>query len=87
MYKIKINNKQFKCPMLNLYITERGEVNYGTCRMCKNNILSKFVDDYVYCNYGSSSGGNSGGEGGNTPQEPEVIDEYDPWNDYDPNNP
>ena len=40
MYKIKIENSQFKCPMLNLIITERGDLNYSTCRICKNNVLS-----------------------------------------------
>ena len=85
MYKIKINNGQFTCPMLSKIIKERGNLNYGTCRMCKNNVLSKFVDDYVYCNYGSSSssGGNSGGnEGGNT--EPTIIDDQGVWEDYNP---
>jgi hypothetical protein len=42
------------------------------------------VDDYCYCNYGSSSGGSSGGNSGS--DEPTPIEEYDPWNTYDPNN-
>ena len=84
MYKIKINSNGFNCPMINKTITERGDINFGTCRLCKNNVLGKFVDDYCYCNYGSSSGGSSGGNSGS--DEPTPIEEYDPWNTYDPNN-
>ena len=84
MYKIKISNGKFTCPMLNTTIKERGELNFGICRLCKNNVLGKFVNDYVYCNHGSSSGGSSGG---GTDPEPQEIEEYDPWNNYDPNNP
>lgn len=89
MYKIKIENSQFKCPMLNLIITERGDLNYSTCRICKNNVLSRFVNDYVYCNFGSTSGGSSGGNSGdnsggnNNPGE--IIEDPDtPWEDYQP---
>jgi len=87
MYKIKIENNQFTCPMLNLIITERGDLNYGTCRICKNNVLRTFVNDYVYCNFGSTSGGSSGGNsGGNSGNNPgEIIDNSDnPWEDYQP---
>lgn len=84
MYKIKVNNNGFNCPMINKTITERGDINFGTCKLCKNNVLSKFVDDYCYCNYGSSSGGSGGGNSGS--DEPTQPIEYDPWNTYDPNN-
>ena len=87
MYKIKVNSNGFTCPMIGKTITERGDINFGTCRLCKNNVLGKFVDDYCYCNYGSSS--NSGGESGGGNQgtdKPTQPIEYDPWNTYDPNN-
>lgn len=78
MYKIKINNNKFKCPMLNLDITERGEINYGICGICKFNILSQIINDTVYCNYGSSSG-NSSSSGNNDPTNPN--ENTDPSND------
>jgi len=45
------------------------------------------VDDYCYCNYGSSSNnsGESGGDNQGTDEPTQPI-EYDPWNTYDPNN-
>ena len=91
MYKIKIEDNQFKCPMLKLVISERGDLNYGTCRICKNNVLSRFIDDYVYCNFGSTSGGSSGGNsggnenpGGNNDPEEIIEDPDTPWEEYQP---
>ena len=86
MYKIKIEDDQFICPMLNSIITERGDLNYGTCKICKNNVLKQFVDNYVYCNFGSTSGGSSGGNSGGNDNPGEIIieDPDDPWEDYQP---
>lgn len=70
--------------MINKTITERGDINFGTRKLCKNNVLNKFVDDYRYCNYGSSSGGSSGGNSRSDESTP--IEEYDPWTIYNPNN-
>ena len=84
MHKIEINSNGLMCPMINKTITERGEENFGTCRLCKNNVLGKFVDNYCYCDYGSSSE-DSGSENPGS-DEPTPVEEYDPWNTYDPNN-
>ena len=90
MYKIKINkdkdnNKyEFKCPMTSIIIKERGKINFGMCRICKYNILGQIINDYVYCGFGSSSGGS----GGTSPSNPDSggdnqqLDPDDVWEDY-----
>lgn len=88
MYKIKINkdnNKnEFKCPMTSIIIKERGEINFGMCRICKYNILGQIIDNYIYCGFGSSSGGG----GGTSPSNPDSgsdnqqLDPDNVWEDY-----
>ena len=84
MYKISVSNSEFKCPMMNITIKERGEINFGTCRLCKYNILGQIIDDYVYCGFGSSSGGG----GGTSPSNPDSggdnqqLDPDNVWEDY-----
>lgn len=74
MGKIKIENNQFICPMIEETISERGEINYGYCRKCKFNILGQFIDNFVYCHYGET---NHNGSSSQSEFNPEMY-----WEEY-----
>ena len=67
--------------MMGIIIKERGEINFGICRLCKYNILGQFINNTIYCGYGSSSGTTpSDPSGGDNNQQ--YIDPDDAWEDY-----
>ena len=82
MNKITIKNYQFKCPMMGITIKERGEINFGICRLCKYNILGQFINDTIYCGYGSSSGSVTPDPGNEESDQPYINDDDDVWEDY-----
>jgi len=84
MKKIEIKDLKISCPMLG-EITERGKINFGTCGLCKFNILGQMVDNYVYCNYGASTNTGGGGNGDNITDPEELWDEYENENNQENN--
>lgn len=65
MKKISVQDYKFQCPLLGkeLKVNDK-KYNFGICGKCKYNLLGQIIDNKVYCNYGSSSGGGSGSESG-----------------------
>ena len=64
MGKITVQDYKFQCPLIGKELKINDKVfNFGICGKCKYNTLGQIIDNTVYCNYGSSSGGSGGGSG------------------------